>query len=174
MAKGGSDDVGFPAGALVFEASMMQNTNAITVRGTNFVDVKGTVSGSGTSFDSIPVSGNMPGCFAGDEIPVEGAFELVLDVSAGPQEQPPTLTITTPSSVIRPSTLDLTASTSDADGDFDEVRWYVDGVLLSSSTTSFTMTGPSARAFRHLASLHGATAREIVRNFPQHAWNYEP
>jgi hypothetical protein len=142
MAKGGSDEVGFPAGALIFEASMMQNTNPITVRGTNFVDVKGTVSASGISFDSIPVAGNMPGCFAGDEIPVEGAFEVVLDVSAGPEEQPPALTITTPSSVSCPSTLNLTASTSDADGDFDEVRWYVDGVLLSSSTTSFTMTGP--------------------------------
>jgi hypothetical protein len=141
MAQGGTDQVGFPAGALTFEASMKQNLNDVTARGTNAVDVIGTVSSSGISFASIPVVGTMPGCFAGDEIPAQGTFEVELDVTAGPLEQPPALTITTPATVTCPSTLNLTASTSDADGDFDEVRWYVDGVLLSPSTTSFTMTG---------------------------------
>ena len=32
----------------------------------------------------------------------------------------------------------------------------------------------SGRAFRHLASLSGQGLREIVKNLPETAWNYEP
>jgi GNAT superfamily N-acetyltransferase len=32
----------------------------------------------------------------------------------------------------------------------------------------------SGRAFRHLAGLSGKNLREIVRNLPETAWNYEP
>ncbi|HEX8196494.1 MAG TPA: hypothetical protein VF571_09925 [Pyrinomonadaceae bacterium] len=32
----------------------------------------------------------------------------------------------------------------------------------------------SGRAFRHLAELRGKNPREIVRNLPEAAWNYEP
>lgn len=32
----------------------------------------------------------------------------------------------------------------------------------------------SGRAFRHLAGLSGKSAREIVKNLPQTAWNFEP
>ncbi len=32
----------------------------------------------------------------------------------------------------------------------------------------------SGRAFRHLAALSGKELREIVKNLPQTAWNYEP
>ena len=32
----------------------------------------------------------------------------------------------------------------------------------------------SGRAFRHLAGLSGKSLREIVRNLPETAWNYEP
>jgi hypothetical protein len=32
----------------------------------------------------------------------------------------------------------------------------------------------SARAFRHLASLADASPRQICRNLPQRAWNFEP
>ncbi len=34
----------------------------------------------------------------------------------------------------------LTASVADPDGDLDEVRWFVDDVLLAPGTTSVTFT----------------------------------
>lgn len=52
----------------------------------------------------------------------------------------PSATITTPTSVPCPSTVDLTCSASDDDDDLDSARWFVDGVLLPHGVTSLPFT----------------------------------
>jgi hypothetical protein len=60
-----------------------------------------------------------------------------------PVEKPPSLTsLTTPGSVACGTTVALTANVSDPDGDLLPLRWYVDDVLLSPTTTSIEVTQP--------------------------------
>jgi hypothetical protein len=53
---------------------------------------------------------------------------------------PPSVTITTASNYACPGTMPLAATTSDSDGDFASLRWYVDGVLIRPGTTSIPFT----------------------------------
>jgi len=109
-------------------------------RGGAPVDVVGTATPSDVGFGQIEVTGMMPACWGQDDIPVEGSFSLVLDVSGGVVESPPSVTIDIPSTVSCPSSVDLDATASDPDGDLDVVRWYVDDVLIDGATTSLTFT----------------------------------
>lgn len=160
MAQEGTDEVGFPAGALVFEASFTKNGTPMTVRGFNQLDVVGTAGQSNFEFGDIVVFGEMPACWGQDDIPVAGTFELVLDLTGGVQESPPTVEIDIPSSVPCPSSVDLDATAGDPDADLDSVRWYIDDVLIDTNTTSVTFSGPhEVRAVAY--DVRGAAATDV-------------
>jgi hypothetical protein len=74
----------------------------------------------------------------GEIVSVSGWFGPVDDEIVG---SPPTgVAITVPSTLTCPQTRALTGTASDADSDLASVRWKVDDVLLSASTTSTTFT----------------------------------
>jgi hypothetical protein len=62
-----------------------------------------------------------------------------------------------------PSSVDLDAIASDPDDDLDTVRWYIDDVLMSASTTSVTFTqGHTVRAVAYDERSATTTAIETI------------
>jgi hypothetical protein len=55
--------------------------------------------------------------------------------------QPPTVEITTPSTVTCGVPTALSATVDDRDGDLIDVRWSIDGALMAPGTSSVTFTG---------------------------------
>ena len=77
--------------------------------------------------------------------------------------KPPVVSINTPSSVTCGAATTLSATATDPNGDLDDVRWYIDGVLLSPATTSVVFTRQhTVRAVAR--DLRGAatTAKKVV------------
>ncbi len=69
------------------------------------------------------------------------SLDLWLDIDSGAAlEAPPTSKITMPGSVSCGSTVSLSGSFGDPDGDVGDVRWSVDGVPLEASVTSIAVT----------------------------------
>jgi hypothetical protein len=126
---------------LVFEATFRQNSTDWEVSGPTQVDV--VLEASPTNFHAfeIPVVGSFPACWGQGDLPAVGTFELLLDVSAGPTDAPPSVTITIPSSVTCDGTpVSLSSTTSDPDGDLDRVEWFVDDVLIDPSLSAMGFT----------------------------------
>jgi hypothetical protein len=78
-------------------------------------------------------------CGAGTTM-TTGTFRVVTDIRAGPTESPRTISINNAAPITCPRTVTPSATASDPDNDLVSVRWYVDDVLMSASTTSFTFT----------------------------------
>ena len=94
---------------------------------------------------------------------IGGVFKLELDVGGGIVESPPSVTITSPSTVSCPGTLTLSATVSDPDSDVTSLRWYVDDVLMASGTTSMAMTqGHTLQAVARDARGGATTATHVV------------
>lgn len=120
-------------------------------------DLLGYISVAGIEYavravneDPVFLTAGPNGFFAGDlavmfDAPCgDGTLPVTLLIelrSAGtPMARPPTIEITTPTTVPCPGALALTHATSDPDGDLASVRWYVDDVLLSSATSTLPFT----------------------------------
>jgi hypothetical protein len=141
----GTDEVAFPPGALIFEGEFDVGATHYELRGPNTEVVFVTADEDTFYATDIPVEGWAP-CGSGTTL-AAGTFRVVADVSGGPNDGPPTITITTSSTVSCPSNVPLTATTGDPDSDLDTVRWYVDDVLMVAGTTSmWTTTGHVLRA----------------------------
>jgi hypothetical protein len=164
IAQEGTDLVGFPAGALVFDANFTLGGGVeMDVRGVTQVDVVGTAGDSAFEFGEIKVTGMMPACWGQDDIPVEGTFEIVLDLIGGIEASPPEIEIDIPATVSCPSNVDLDAIASDPDDDLDTVRWWIDDVLMSASTTSVTFTqGHTVRAVAYDERGAATTATKTI------------
>jgi hypothetical protein len=164
IAQEGTDLVGFPAGALVFDANFtLGGGTEMDVRGTTQVDVVGTAGDTAFEFGEIKVTGMMPACWGQDDIPVEGTFEIVLDLAGGIEASPPEIEIDIPATVSCPSNVDLDAIASDPDDDLDTVRWWIDDVLMSASTTSVTFTqGHTVRAVAYDERGAATTATKTI------------
>ena len=151
---------GFPAGGLVLEASATVGGKTYRERGaTNLVALL-TASPTSFSVSGAPVS-FMVDCGAHTER-VDLTFDLEEASSGAVLEEPPTLTITTPSQVTCGQTTNLTANASDPDGDLDTVRWYVDDVLLAPTVSSLVFT--EAHTLRAVArDDRGATTTDEIQ-----------
>lgn len=102
-------------------------------------------------------------CPAGGMGTVSGVFKLELDVGGSTVASPPSVTITSPSTISCPGTLSLSATVTDPDSDASSLRWYIDDVLMSSGTTSITMTeGHTLRAVARDARGAATTATHAV------------
>jgi hypothetical protein len=158
IAEDGTDQVGFPAGSLILDASFKLNQMDYAVGGPSQIDLE--VTASPTAFEAlqIPVHGEMPACWGQNDIPAIGEFDLVLDLASGAVESPPAITIDIPSSVSCPSVVTLEASTSDPDADLASVRWTIDGVPMESSVSSITMTEPHTFEARAMDSRGAVTS----------------
>lgn len=130
----------FPPGALVVET-------AFTVGGEYYETSRAnrlaaTITAEGGEFDVGPLLATM-------EVPCrEGTATVTARlVLSDPGDgsllaAPPTARIDTPSIVTCGQPTQLLADVNDPDGDLDEVRWYVDGVLVDDAQTSLVFTGP--------------------------------
>ena len=86
------------------------NNQDYAIRGSTQVDVSGVASPSNFLVEDVPVVGFMPACWGQDDLPAYGTFSLQTDISAGPQESPPSVAITMPSTVACPTSVALTAT----------------------------------------------------------------
>lgn len=137
----GTADKAFVPGGLVFEGTFTVSgvSGMQSIRGGNEVDVFIEANTTGFSAPGVEIWGTAP-CTGGGMGTVGGVFKLVLDVGGSTVESPPSVAITSPSTVSCSGTLALSATVTDPDSDVTTLRWYVDDVLMSSSTTSITMT----------------------------------
>ncbi|MCX4246706.1 Ig-like domain-containing protein [Paraliomyxa miuraensis] len=108
------------------------------IRGVNTEAVHLNADGSSFSATNLEVMGPAP-CGEGTS-EATGVLRLVAEVAAGPTREPPSITINVPSEVSCPSDVELDATATDPDGDLDSVRWFVDDVLISASTTDLEFT----------------------------------
>jgi hypothetical protein len=81
--------------------------------GTNQIDVVLEASPSGFQAQQIPVRGEIKPCWNDGPIEAVGTFDIVLDITAGPEEAPPSVEIDIPASVT------CNASTAGAGADVD-------------------------------------------------------
>lgn len=135
-----SELVGFPKGSLVFDATFEVANQTMAVRGTTQIDIVLEASPNGFEALEIPVIGNVTPCMNDGHIEAEGTFDIVLKITAGPVEAPPSVEIDIPSTVTCNTPVELDASVTDPDDDLSSVRWYVDDQLIAASTTSLTFT----------------------------------
>lgn len=140
ISQEGTDMVGFPKGSIVFDATYKRNGGATKhVRGTNEVDVVFEASASGIEAAEIPLFAQIQPCASGEPFTVIATIDLVTK-STGPKESPPAVSIDVPSSVTCSVPTTLASTSSDPDGDVDDVRWYVDDELVHAGTTALTWT----------------------------------
>jgi hypothetical protein len=157
IAEQGTTNKGFPAGALILDASFGVGTTRYTLR--RPVRQPVTLKATGTSFDAqtLDVTLTVPCNSSYSQVTLRFRIKDKGDGSA--LGKPPMLSISTPSTVTCGVPTNLTASTYDPDGDFDELRWFVDDVLLARTTTSLTFTaGAELKAVAY--DDRGATAMQ--------------
>jgi hypothetical protein len=87
---------------------------------------------------NVKIQGTAP-CGEGT-VMAAGTFRVVTDIHAGPIESPPTISINNTTPITCPRSVTFGATASDPDSDLASVRWYVDDVLMSASTTSIAFT----------------------------------
>ena len=131
--SGTSGLVGFPPGALVYKVSVdVTAGSTVTVERTawNAGNALGVLTPTAFAIDlehTVRV-----GCGAGTT-----DIDIDLDLDEGSvDEVPPSATLSVPTSMKCPGTLTLSATVSDADGDLDTTRWYIDDYLLGPAVTS--------------------------------------
>src|SRR5690606_6324401 len=134
----GTDAKAFPPGALVFEGEFDLGTTHYTIRGPNTDVVLVDADDDHFWATDVELRGTAP-CGQGTTV-ATGTFQLVTSINTGPSESPPTISIDNTSPISCPTSVPLSATASDPDGDLVGVRWYVDDVLMSSSTTAVGFT----------------------------------
>lgn len=134
----GTDDKGFPPGALVFEGEFDIDSTHYTVRGPNTEVVLVDADDSHFFATNVEIQGTAP-CGQGLTM-ATGTFRVVTNVEAAPIDAPPTISINNTSPISCPTSVTFSATASDPDSDLASVRWYVDDVLMSASTPGVTFT----------------------------------
>lgn len=126
-----------PEGSLFLRGMITVDGATYTVEATN-EDVVYVTAAEGWLFAmNMDIAFNAP---CGDStIPVTMEVDLQRQ---GALESPPSVTIDVPSAVTCPSWVDLDATATDPDSDLATVRWYVDDVLISPTTSRLKFTGP--------------------------------
>jgi hypothetical protein len=129
----------FPPGSLVFDAHTVVDTIPID---TFLPNEDGVTMKFNAGWAQVPLYSHFEVAIDlpcnGEIVPVSAWFGLVDDDVL---DSPPSgVAITVPSTLTCPQTRALTGTASDADGDLASVRWLVDDVLLSASTTSMAFT----------------------------------
>lgn len=138
MAEEGTPWRAFPPGALVFEAegvlddvpfgSRRPNQEPLYLRATDGWSMVQGIDGAWLQF-GVP---------CGEEVADVWVWWGYSSVDI--EGEPPYAEITVPATVPCPSTVTLTASLSDDDGDFAHKQWFVDGVRIEHDTTELEFT----------------------------------
>jgi len=131
LADANSYQKAMPVGSLLMQGTITVDGSMYTIHATNEEVVYLTsLDGSLFALD-MDIGFDAP---CGDStLPVTVEFDLY---KGSLLESPPTISITVPGSVQCPSSVPLTSTASDPDNDIASIRWYVDDVLLSPSTTA--------------------------------------
>lgn len=126
-----------PEGALHLLGQFVVDGRSYGIRAVNGNDVMFLTAKrlTGLEVNDAVLEFDVP-CGAGT-LPVTATIDLNMTTFLA---HPPTLTITTPSSVTCPGNLVLSATASDPNGDLQGVRWYVDDVLIAPNTTTIPIT----------------------------------
>lgn len=161
----GTSSKGFPPGALVLDASLTLGTDVLERRAPNTEPVVLLADATSFQLTGAQLQFVVP-CGRGVEV-VTATFDLTTSSTNQVLDGPPTVAITTPSSVTCGASVSLTASTGDPDGDFDSVRWYVDDELVAAATTSIQVTVPhTLRAVARDARGAATTATQSITCTP--------
>jgi len=125
----------FPAGALHIIGTITVDGTTYTVRSLTEKRVYVRVDGGDVFTGWMDINFSAP---CGDSV-----LPVTLRVILADQtllDQKPVVTLTTPATTQCPTSITLTATASDADGDLDSVRYYLDDVLLGASVSSVLIT----------------------------------
>ncbi len=163
IAKSGSGQTtkGFPAGSLIFESSFDVGSKHYQVRRSSRSNVQLTADGTTFQANNITMTVDVP-CKSG-KVAVTVRITARDPGNGSAIGKPPVVSINTPSSVTCGAATTLAATATDPNGDLDDVRWYVDNVLLSPTTTTMVFT--RQHTLRAVArDLRGAatTAKKVV------------
>lgn len=152
---------GFPAGSLVLDTAFDVGTAHFTAkRATRDHTI---VTASGTSFNAIDVTMTVTVPCNTSTSTVTIKLTLRNPTNGSALGRPPTVSITTPSSVSCTSPTTLAATVTDPNNDVDDTRWYVDGVLLAPSVTTMLFTGThELRAVARDERGAATTAKKVV------------
>lgn len=158
IARQGTTERGFPAGGMVLSVTATVGGQPYTRRLPTSHEVVGTQNAAALTIPNVDTPLVLP-CGAGTTT-VTARVTLASTTATG---SPPTATVTVPSQVTCGVARALTATTSDPDSDIVSTRWLVDGVLLASSVSSVTFTGPHELSVR-VRDSRGATstAKKVV------------
>lgn len=141
MAKGGpgETDKGFPAGALILDASFDVGRSHFNRRRTNRESA--VVSVDGPAFDAT-------GLVVGIDVPCNKSKTQIIatlylqdPIDGSTLGAPPEVTILTPTAVTCGVPTPLDATVTDRDGDVVSTRWRIDGVLMAEGTSAITFNG---------------------------------
>lgn len=135
----GSASKGFPAGALLFESYFEVDAASYGAVMPNTLAVEALVEDEAFAASDLEVNLTVP-CNS-STAQVRLTIDLASPVTGGSLEQPPAVAITVAANPVCGRSLNLTATSSDGDSDLVGVRWRIDGVLMSTTMTSFTPTG---------------------------------
>lgn len=140
IAKQGSSttDKGFPAGALIVATSFDVDRSHYSTSRANRLPVIVQADGGHFTADGLVVPMTVP-CNS-SQATVTATLRL-FDPGGTVLESPPEVAILVPGSVTCGGPTALGATAYDQDDDLDEVRWFVDGVLIDQDQTSLVFTG---------------------------------
>ena len=142
IAEQGSSTIrkGFPPGGLVVDTTFDVDGEHFTTRRPNRATV--TVDADDGTFSASNLAVTMRVPCNNSMATITALLDLEDPGSGPPLESPPSIQILNGTTVTCGQPTTLAASASDPDGDLDEVRWVVDGVLIDAATNQLTFTGP--------------------------------
>ncbi|MCH9680979.1 MAG: DUF1929 domain-containing protein [Deltaproteobacteria bacterium] len=151
----------FPAGALIFEASVFADGLPVSVRRPNRDPVVFDAEAGGFVADldlSVSVPCNASTAAVTARLTLGGASDATVI------DQPPQVVITTPAQVPCGEPVTLGAVATDPNGDLADVRWKVDGVLVGPAVDSMVFTtGHTVEVTARDARGAATTARRQVQ-----------
>jgi len=130
---------GFPAGSLVLDTAFDVGRQHFTAKRATRNHTVVTASGTAFNATDVTITASVPCNTSTSDVTIK--LTLRNPTNGSSLGRPPVVTITTPSSMSCSSPTTLAATVTDPNNDLEDVRWYVDGVLLAPSVTTMMFSG---------------------------------